>query len=56
MQAACDASYCLLQTVGQQNVYAGHHAVSHHPPVYGANVYAPQVCTRPTLAYIANPR
>ncbi|CAD0205949.1 unnamed protein product [Chrysodeixis includens] len=30
------------KTVGQQNVYA-HHAVSHHPPVYGANVYAPQV-------------
>ncbi|XP_063833979.1 protein lingerer-like [Ostrinia nubilalis] len=27
---------------GAQNVYA-QHAVSHHPPVYGANVYAPQV-------------
>nr|XP_032521840.1 uncharacterized protein LOC116773490 [Danaus plexippus plexippus] len=31
------------KSVGQQqNVYAPHH-VSHHPPVYGANVYAPQV-------------
>ncbi|OWR51323.1 lingerer, partial [Danaus plexippus plexippus] len=30
------------KSVGQQqNVYAPHH-VSHHPPVYGANVYAPQ--------------
>ncbi|GBP54769.1 Mariner Mos1 transposase [Eumeta japonica] len=31
------------KTVGQPSVYPGHHAVSHHPPVYGANVYAPQV-------------
>ncbi|XP_063373408.1 protein lingerer-like [Cydia amplana] len=30
------------KAMGQQNVYAHHAAAAHHPPVYGANVYAPQ--------------